>query len=389
VNTLFNINGGGLIILFGKDVITVLDFLATKVEITVAEKAVNNNVNIITSQTGDYAGFIDGEFLEPDNLVETITNTMELIKKVYPKRIDRMFVGIPAEFLNYAIKNLKADYATKVVIKKRHIDELFETIGDTDLDDNLTVVSKSPIYYVLDDGVQTNDPEFSFSKNLAVKSSFLLAKTTFLEFIETILSQCGIKETIFVPVPLAIDTMLLPNEVKQNGAIVIDFGYVSTTITSIVGEGIVDMKTFGIGDGHVSADLAEILKLSYLEVEKLKKEVILTLEANPMDNYEIIDENNETKRINAGTTNEIIIARLESFADLINKILLGFQYKQDITKPIYITGSGLVYINGVRNILTRLLGKKCLIIAPKQVEFSKPKFASRLGLINFIFNNII
>ncbi len=375
--------------MFGKDVIAVLDFLATKIEITIAEKSVNDNIKILASQTGDYAGFIDGEFLEPDNLVECVSEVLGRVWRIYQKKFDHIYVGVPAEFLNYAIKNLRADYSNKTIIKKRNIDELFETVGDGDIDEKFTVISKSPIYYVLDDGVQTNDPELAYSKNLAVKASFLLAKTTFIEFIENVLAQCGIRETIFVPVPLAIDSSLLSEEIKQNGAIVVDFGYVSTCITSMVGEGVVDMKTFGIGDGHISADLSEILKINYFEVEKLKEQIILTLEANPMDNYEISDENNELKRINAGTTNEIVVARLESIAEIINKLLLNFQYKQDINRPIYITGIGLNYIDGVRNILSKALGRKCQILTPKQVEYSKPKFASKLGLINFIFNNII
>ena len=108
-----------------------------------------------------------------------------------------------------------------------------------------------------------------------------------------------------------------------------------------------------------------------------------------MDSYEIIDSNNNPKRINAGTTNDIVIARLETIAEVINKLLLNFQYKQDVNKPIYLTGTGITYIDGARNVLSRVLGRKCQILAPKQIEYAKPKFASKLGLINFVFRNII
>ena len=369
--------------MFGREVVTILDLQATKIEIVVAEKSVNDNVNILADVSNDYAGFVAGEFLDEGGLVESIDKAFNKAQEIYGRKIDSIVVGVPSEFCNYALKNLKADYSNKVVIKKRHIDELFATLKDDEIDEDYTVISKSPIYYVLDDGVQTLYPEAEYTKMLGAKASCILVKNSFINLISEALDAHGVKDCSFVPVALAVDGMLLDEDVKQAGVVVVDFDYVSTSVTSFMGEGIVDLKTFPIGEGHILADLVEVMKIGYYVAEELKKQIILTLQPNPMDVYEVVDESKTITKLSASITNEIVLARLDSIADIINNILINFQYRQDLTKPIYITGAGITGLKGIKNYLSKRLNRKCYILSPKQVEYSKPKYSHLIGLIKF------
>lgn len=371
--------------MFGKDFVAILTFLATKIEVIVAKKIVNNNVKIIASATSDYAGFIDGEFLDVDNLFPAIKSAIDNIENKIGKKIDGLDIGVPAEFCNYALKNLKAEYNNKIEIRQKHIDEVFLSVNDNSVDDNFTIISKSPIYYVLDDGVQTNDPEYCISKNLGVKASFILAKNTFINTISKLIESCGIKNYEFIPEQLAIDTILLPDSVRQTGAIVINFDYVSTCVTSVLGDGIVDMKTFGVGEGHILADLNEILKLNYYESLELKKQLILTLQPNSLDYYEITDSDGKVLKTSAKSANDVVLARLDDIVEIINKILLNFKFQQDQSYPIYLTGIGLCDITGIKNYLSRKFNRKCYILSPKQIGFNSAKNSLKIGLINFVY----
>lgn len=386
-NLVHHFFGGERILFRGKDYIAVVNFLATKIEVSIAEQVVNDNIKVVACGVSDYAGFIDGEFLEPENLFDAINTAFVDAQSVVSKKIDSIYIGVPAEFCNYALKNLKANYSSKVVIKQRHIDDLFEGLSDDSFDSDYTIISKSPLYYVLDDGVQTIDPIDNFSKNLGVKASFVLADNRFIEIITDIINQMRLKDVSFVPIPLAVNSVLLSDAERQNGAIIVDFGYVSTCVTSCVGEGLVDMKTFGVGDGHIMADLAEVLKLDYFTVDELKKQLILTLEPNQLDNYEL-NVGANIYRVSTHQANDVVLARLDSIAEIINKILLSFQYKQDRSVPIYLTGSGITYIKGAKNYLSKILNRKCVILAPKQVEYSTPSLAEKFSLIKFVFDSL-
>ncbi len=381
---------GKIIKLFSKDVVAILDLQATKVEVIVAQKIVNDNIKILARGDADYSGYVAGEFLDSDELYTVISSAICMAQDVYGRKIEHLVVGVPSEFCNYALRNLKADYSSKVVIKKRHVDELFQTVHDDEIDCDYTVISKSPIYYILDDGVQTLDPIKEYSKNLGAKASCILAKNDFIEVMTDITNQCGIKDCRFVPVALAVDSMLLPEEVRHTGTIVIDFDYVSTSITSFMGEGIVDMKTFPIGEGHILSDLVEVMNIGYFTAEAVKKDIILTLQPNPMDVYEVSDGSGNTTKVSASIAGETVLARLDSIADIINNILINFQFRQDLTRPVYITGTGITGLKGVRNYLSNRLNRKCYILAPEQVEYNNAKYAHRVSLIQFaLADNII
>jgi cell division protein FtsA len=366
-----------------------MDLQATKIQVVVAEKIVNDNIRILADATVDYAGYVAGEFLDEGGLGDAISSVFNMAQDIYGRKIDSVVVGVPSEFCNYALRNLKADYSNKVVIKKRHIDELFATVKDDEIADDYTVISKSPILYILDDGVQTLYPESEYTKMLGSKASCILVKNSFINIISDILETQGVKDCTFVPVALAVDSMLLDEDVRQSGVVVVDFDYVSTSVTSFMGEGIVDLKTFPIGEGHVLADLVEVMKIGYFVAEELKKQLILTLQPNPMDVYEVVDESKTTTKLSASIANEIVLARIDDIADIINNILINFQYRQDLTRPIYITGSGLTGIKGIKNYLSKKLNRKCYLLSPKQVMYAKPKYSHLIGLIKFAITSNI
>ena len=135
------------------------------------------------------------------------------------------------------------------------------------------------------------------------------------------------------------------------------------------------------------ADLSEVLKLNYYEALELKKQLILTLQPNSLDYYEITTDKGKKLKISANSANDIVLARLDAIADIINKILLNFQFQQDSTKPIYITGIGICDITGAKNYLGKKLNKKCYILKPKQVEYASVKDACKIGLINFVYTS--
>ncbi len=365
--------------------IAVLDLQATKVEVVVAEKIVGDNIRVLARGICDYAGYVAGEFLEPDAINDAIGAALSQAIDIYGKKVDHMVIGVPAEFCNYALRNLKADYSNKITLKQKHLDELFTTIRDDEIADGYTVISKSPIYYVLDDGVQTLDPLSEFSKNLGAKASCILVDNNFVANLGSAMDSAGIKDYSFVPIVLAVDSILIPEEVKQAGTVVIDFDYVSTSVSSYMGEGIVDLKTFPIGEGHILSDLVEVMKIDYFVAEELKRQIILTLQPNPMDVYEVADTSQSTTKLSASIANEVVTARLDSIVDIISNILVNFQYRQDIAKPIYITGSGITGIKGVRNYLSRRLNRKIYILSPTQVEYAKAKYAHLIGLIQFAY----
>ena len=55
-----------------KTEVAVLDFGSSKITILVGQASVNGIIKIVASGVSDYAGFINGKFIEPDKLSSAI-----------------------------------------------------------------------------------------------------------------------------------------------------------------------------------------------------------------------------------------------------------------------------------------------------------------------------
>ena len=60
----------------GKDE-AILDFGSEKITLMVGGKDVNNSLNIKASYATNYDGFVDGEFLSPDKLIDDFSTLIE------------------------------------------------------------------------------------------------------------------------------------------------------------------------------------------------------------------------------------------------------------------------------------------------------------------------
>ena len=108
-----------------------------------------------------------------------------------------------------------------------------------------------------------------------------------------------------------------------------------------------------MGGGHISADLMQVLGLSFKEAELIKRKVILTIDSNKNEYYEVCFKGNLIKTpINI--TNQVVKSRIEMIAKVVGNILSINEVFRGI--DIYLTGDGLANIKGAKNILKEITG---------------------------------
>ena len=81
-----------------KSDVAVLDFGSSKLTLLVGHRTVNNNFSITASSDIDYAGFMDGEFLEEESLRDDISKAVLEVNKTLTKPLTKLYVGVPSEF---------------------------------------------------------------------------------------------------------------------------------------------------------------------------------------------------------------------------------------------------------------------------------------------------
>lgn len=359
--------------------VSVLDFGSSKISVMIAESGINNTFNIRGTGEVEYAGFYNGSFVEPEKLYEAIASCILKAETNSGLKIEKLHIGVPAEFTFVECKNSSVAFNKKVKIGDEEVADLFSLASRDVKHDGATIISRSPIYFLLDDSRKVIDPKGEVSTRLSGLVSFVLADNRFIELIDSIIQNMGLKEVEYVSSSLAESMYLLDPQVRDSGAILIDVGYLTSFVAHVKGDGLISLSQFSVGGGHISADLCQVLQISFKEAENLKRKVVLSLAATDSDFYEV-NVNGDITPVSAKLTNEIVSSRLDMIVDLINRCLV--KMKGNNYLPIFITGGGVCLLKGGKDYISKGVGENVEVLSSKVPQLSKPTYSSVLGLLD-------
>ncbi len=365
-----------------KDIVSVIDFGSSKITILTGIGEVNKSFKLLATADCDYEGFANGEFVEPNNLKSKISQAINLVEKELQCKIDNIFVGVPAEFCFVYDKLLTKSFQKKIKITPKIIDNLFLEDDESNPYETHTVINKSPLFYIVNGDNKTNDPIGLIATKIQAKTSYILVENGFKMLIGGVLDDCGIKNYDFISNSLAEAIYLIDEHKRNEGAILIDCGFITTSVCQILGDGLKELKSFSLGGGFITADLSRILNISFDEAEELKSKAIITLKPLGVDVYQL--ENG--KKFGVKTVNEIILANLDKICELIKKCIDAFDLKLPNYAPLYFTGGGINFFEAIKDYLRKEFDKPILLCNPKALLYSRPDLSSSISLLNMAIN---
>ena len=359
--------------------VSVLDFGSSKISVMIAESGINNTFNIRGTGEVEYDGFKNGSFVVPEKLYEAIASCILKAETNSGLKIEKLHIGVPADFTFVECKTSSVAFNKKVKIGDEEIANLFSLAGREIKYSGATIISRSPIYFLLDDSRKVIDPKGEYSTRLSGMVSFVLADNKFIETIDGIVKNMGLREVEYVSSCLAESIYLLDPQIRDSGAILIDVGYLTSFVAYVKGDGLISTNQFSVGGGYISADLCQVLQISFKEAENLKRKVVLSLAATDSDFYEVNVNGNVTP-VSAKLTNEIVSSRLDMIVELINRCLI--KMKGNNYLPIYITGGGVCLLKGGKDYISKGIGENVEVLSSKVPQLSKPTYSSVLGLLD-------
>jgi cell division protein FtsA len=248
------------------------------------------------------------------------------------------------------------------------------------------VINQGAVWFQTDDNRRAAIPDGLLTTKLSARVAYILCEYRFIEFVRKILARSGIEDVEFVSAPLAEALYLFPPETRDQSVVLLDIGYRSSTLACSQGDGIVTMKSFSIGGGHITGDLSQVLGLAFADAENLKRKVILSLDVTDEDKYEILVKD-EPKAFSAKQVNEITEARIQHIADIVAKCLSA-EDNNGFPKyaPVQLTGGGLAYVKGGKELLAKYLNRAVELAVPKQAMLNRPYMSAPLGVLDMAIN---
>lgn len=367
-----------------KSDVAILDFGSQKLTILIGQKDVNNTINVKAKYCENYEGFMDGEFIEPKNLEKAIFHCIQGAQRVCDVKISSLTIGVPTEFCFCKCFTNTQTFLKPKRITKRDVDEFF-TEAKAEYP-NFSVINQDSIYYVLGDNIKVKNPLFQVESKISGCLSFIYAKNSFLVKVSNILNKLGIFKLNFVSSIYAQSLYLFDEEERDRYVLLVDCGYITTSVALIRGRGMLNLSSFSLGGGYISADLSKCLKISFQSAEELQRKIVLCIEPDENDVYDIMVDG-QVIPISMKVANAIVESRIEMIAQGIKKCFNLWQYNFPDFISINLTGGGLTFIKGGKNILSKLLGKNVLITSVPHSQHNKPNFSSAMSILNYAIKN--
>lgn len=370
-----------------QDMVAVLDIGSSSVRIVVGKRGINGTFNILGKGESEYSGYVDGEFLDTNELASAINVAKINAETNSGMEIHDLFVGVPGEFSLSEVKLVSQNYPKKIKISQENVNDLFLKADGHEFKSTHTLISCSGIYFVLSDNRRVINPLGEKSSRLSASISYIWADNTFIEIINSILSEQGIQNCEYLSTPLAEGLYLLDENQREKYAIIIDCGYISTSVSLVRGKGLLMLNSFSLGGGHISADLQQCLHIPFASAEQLKSKVVLSISPAQSDVYEVQIQNKMVP-VSMQMTNSIVCARIDMIASAINKCLNLCKEEHPEYIDVYLTGGGISYIRGAKDQLSKSIGRNVKLLIPKDSQMSKAYLSSTLGLLDMALEKL-
>ena len=375
-----------------KTTVTSLDFGTSKIVTLVAENSGAQRCDIVGAGIVSYDGFLEDGWNNPFEIDGCIREAITQAEQQSHHKIREVNVGVPGAFTKVYVTEARVSLTgadphvtandVRAIFKKAMENLGLETLPGE-------IINSTPAWFRVDDGKKTLEPVGLKGRELTALISFVIGNRFFLDDVNTRLNNMDIKPKHFFSTPAGEAMLYLPEEDRDRTAVLIDIGYLNTEVMAVEGDALIFHKCIDIGGGHIAADLAEQLDISFKNAEeKIKQPFVYSMSAKP-ETYEIPATGDQPAR--SFTRDEVapvITARVDEIAEEIKKALEESGVKLGNWSNVYLTGGGIAINKGGRDYLSAKLGRPVRETPKRTVKMSSPIYTSTMGLMDLVIDTM-
>ncbi|MDE7158390.1 MAG: hypothetical protein K2N74_02345, partial [Clostridiales bacterium] len=242
--------------------VAVLDIRSSEVTVFVGERSVNDTFVFKASRTEPYGGYENGAFYKESDgkISDAILRAISAVEQVCGERLRTLYVGVPGDFTKVIAKEQDLGFPKKRKIIEKDRATLIEA-GKEQIKDYRFMRASSMIY-VTNDKQRVVDPVGISTAGLTGCISYFYVSEYFCRTIEEVVKDLKINLK-YLPTQLAMASYLIPSEMRDECALFLDAGNLSSTLSIVFGNGIMAQESFSAGKIHVAFLVMERLQVSY------------------------------------------------------------------------------------------------------------------------------
>lgn len=203
-------------------------------------------------------------------IVNRIIDRLNRNKLVAPREITSVFVGLSGRSMQSISTNVKILYPEQIEITEEVLRRLREDALSNSALHSKKVVDVIPRTYIVDK-METKSPKGSLGRSVSAIFDIIVCRQELINNLSrTLEDKVGLRVDKFVVTPLATANLILTDEEKRLGCMLVDFGAETTSVCIYVKGGLNYYATIPLGGRNITRD---ITSLSVLEerAEDIKK----------------------------------------------------------------------------------------------------------------------
>ena len=300
--------------------------------------------------------------------------------------------------LNIPVTNSKSIfYDSKIEIENEMITNLHlkKCINNSAFFDdtvNYDILMNYIVSYEIDEKIFFDSPEGNFAKLVNLNFYKLIVDKNRINTLYNLFKDLKIHIEHYIPTSLSSALATLNKDDKDLGAICIDLGESSTSITIFENEKLIFTDAIDIGSKNITNDIARGIQTSKESAERLKT-LYGSVITSPSDEYEMIEvpmissDLGQFKQINRSHINEIIKPRVEETLEIIWQKLKQYNFHKKRIKNLILTGGGS-QLEGIADYAQIIFDSNVRLGRPHTIlglnkSFSGPQFSQTIGSVFF------
>ncbi len=371
------------------DMIVGIDIGTSKVCCCLGQINKFNQVEVLNTSSVACDGLKRGKIVSPDAVARAIRFAVSDIEATQNFIIKSAYVNIVGNYVSI----FKTKYGIKLADKyagvtQRDIDEIIKNVGQLEIPDGKQIIDIVPSRFITESRT-TEDPIGIFTSFLEAELDVIIADKEVVKTIGVAMQRAGLMMDGIVTNGFAMKDIVLSEEEKENGVLLLDIGAGNVDISVFKNNGLVYTDSIPVGGDTITNDISIGLEISHQEADKLKKQYGLSKVRYIDNDYSITlatykgEEKNKT--IRCSELVEIIEARVEEIFTLIRD---GLEDNKVSSTPMscVITGQGMNSINKAEKTAEEILRYPVRFGILKTANLIKPDIAGAYGIVKYVSN---
>ena len=361
----------------GRKSVAVLDVRSSEITVFVGERGVNNTFVFKANRSEPYDGYEDGKFYNVKGLAEAVFKALTSVEHMCGERIKELFVGVPGEFCAVVPKEQNVGFSKKRKITQKDVETLYAS-GAGDLN-GYRLIRATSMIYVTADNRRVVDPIGLPSTSLSGVLSYFYCSDYFADVMHAMFKTTRIALR-FLPTEAAMASYLIPPETRDEYALFLDVGYLSSSILVLLGGGVKAQKSYWTGRAQIVVLIMERLNVPYDVAGALLARA--NLFARGGEGKVEFNYRGNPYEIDTDLLIETVKEGLDGLCEPISEFLEGCSGREFDYRPLYVTGEGITDIRGALEYVSKRINRICEEVAPDLPYYNKPAMSSRIALMD-------